>query len=102
MTTLRTRTSGIVALVAAGAVALSGCAAMEDVARSPEKENTRRGAGYGAAAGAVTAALIRVGRQRFSGSFTSSPITNAPAIPRSATGLVTSPQKTTAIETRAR
>ena len=56
--------SGIVALVAAGAVALSGCAAMEDMARSPEKENTRRGAGYGAAAGAVIG-LLTGGNDKF-------------------------------------
>jgi outer membrane protein OmpA-like peptidoglycan-associated protein len=56
--------SGIVALVAAGAVALSGCAAMEDVATSPDKEKTRKGAGYGAAAGAVIG-LLTGGNDKF-------------------------------------
>ena len=64
MTTFRINGSGVVALVAAGAVALSGCAAMQDVASSPEKENTRRGAGYGAAAGAVIG-LLTGGNDKF-------------------------------------
>ena len=49
---------------AAAAVAFSGCAAMEDVATSPEKENTRKGAGYGAAAGAVIG-LLTGGNDKF-------------------------------------
>src|SRR5512134_3361643 len=56
--------SGILALVASGAVALSGCAAMEDVATSPDKEKTRKGAGYGAAAGAVIG-LLTGGNDKF-------------------------------------
>lgn len=60
----RNNGTGIVALVAAAAVALSGCAAMEDMATSPEKENTRKGAGYGAAAGAVIG-LLTGGNDKF-------------------------------------
>jgi outer membrane protein OmpA-like peptidoglycan-associated protein len=56
--------SGFVALVAAAAVALAGCAAMEDVATSPDKEKTRKGAGYGAAAGAVIG-LLTGGNDKF-------------------------------------
>src|SRR5512145_1126788 len=54
----------IVALTAAMAVELGGRAAMEDVAKSPDKENTRRGAGYGAAAGAVIG-LLTGGNDKF-------------------------------------
>jgi len=61
--TRRNRT-GLVALVAAAAVAFSGCAAMEDVATSPDKEKTRKGAGYGAAAGAVIG-LLTGGNDKF-------------------------------------
>jgi outer membrane protein OmpA-like peptidoglycan-associated protein len=61
---VRTSRTGWVALVAAVAVACSGCAAMEDVATSPEKENTRKGAGYGAAAGAVIG-LLTGGNDKF-------------------------------------
>jgi len=53
----RSNRKAFVALVAASAVALGGCTAMQDVATSPEKENTRKGAGYGAAAGAVIGLL---------------------------------------------
>ena len=60
----RRNRTGWVALVAAAAVAFSGCAAMEDVATSPEKENTRKGAGYGAAAGAVIG-LLTGGNDKF-------------------------------------
>ena len=56
--------TGFVALVAAAAVAFSGCAAMEDMATNPEKENTRKGAGYGAAAGAVIG-LLTGGNNKF-------------------------------------
>ena len=55
---------GIVALVAAAAVGLGGCAGMQDVATSPDKEKTRRGAGYGAAAGAVIG-LLTGGNDKF-------------------------------------
>src|SRR5512145_1657652 len=60
----RINKSGIVALVAAGALALSGCAAMEDMATNPDKEKTRKGAGYGAAAGAVIG-LLTGGNDKF-------------------------------------
>jgi outer membrane protein OmpA-like peptidoglycan-associated protein len=61
---MRINRTGIVALVAAGAVALSGCAAMNDVATSPDREKTRKGAGYGAAAGAVIG-LLTGGNDKF-------------------------------------
>lgn len=60
----RNNRTGIVALVAAAAVAFSGCAAMQDVATNPDKENTRKGAGYGAAAGAVIG-LLTGGNDKF-------------------------------------
>ena len=60
----RVNKSGIVAGVAAGALALSGCAAMEDMATNPDKEKTRQGAGYGAAAGAVIG-LLTGGNDKF-------------------------------------
>ena len=46
----------VVALVAA-AVALAGCETMESFANDPGKEKTRKGTGYGAAAGAVVGLL---------------------------------------------
>ena len=46
----------VVALVAA-TVALAGCETMESFANDPEKEKTRKGTGYGAAAGAVVGLL---------------------------------------------
>lgn len=61
---MRTNKTGIVALVAAASVALSGCASMQDVATNPEKEKTRKGAGYGAAAGAVIG-LLTGGNDKF-------------------------------------
>jgi outer membrane protein OmpA-like peptidoglycan-associated protein len=61
---IRANTKGIVALAAAAAVALSGCAGMQDVATSPDKEKTRKGAGYGAAAGAVVG-LLTAGNNPF-------------------------------------
>lgn len=60
----RSNSTGFVALMAAAAVALGGCAAMQDVATSPEKEKTRKGAGYGAAAGAVIG-LLTGGNDKF-------------------------------------
>jgi len=60
----RSNRKAFVALVAASAVALGGCTAMQDVATSPEKENTRKGAGYGAAAGAVIG-LLTGGNDKF-------------------------------------
>jgi outer membrane protein OmpA-like peptidoglycan-associated protein len=60
----RIERKGFVALVAAASVALAGCAQMNDMATSPEKENTRKGAGYGAAAGAVIG-LLTGGNDKF-------------------------------------
>ncbi len=60
---IRANRTGIVALVAAS-VALSGCAGMQDVASSPDKEKTRKGAGYGAAAGVVIG-LLTGGNDKF-------------------------------------
>ena len=45
-------------VVVAAAVALSGCASMEDFAKNPEKQKTRQGAAIGAAGGAVVGLLI--------------------------------------------
>jgi outer membrane protein OmpA-like peptidoglycan-associated protein len=56
--------SGFVALLAAASVALAGCASLEDFASNPEKEKTRKGAGYGAAAGAVVG-LLSAGNNPF-------------------------------------
>jgi len=56
MTSMRYRAPLLVAVAAA--VALAGCAATEDFATNPEKEKTRRGAGIGAAGGAVAGLLI--------------------------------------------
>ncbi len=61
---IRANRTGIVALVAATSVALSGCAGMQDVASSPDKEKTRKGAGYGAAAGVVIG-LLTGGNDKF-------------------------------------
>jgi outer membrane protein OmpA-like peptidoglycan-associated protein len=55
--------TGIVALVAV-AVALAGCAQMEDMATSPDKAKTRKGAAYGAAAG-VAVGLLTGGGNKF-------------------------------------
>jgi outer membrane protein OmpA-like peptidoglycan-associated protein len=46
-----------VAAIAAASVALAGCEAMDSFANDPEKAKTRRGAGHGAAAGAVVGLL---------------------------------------------
>jgi len=56
--------SGFIALLAAASVVLAGCASMEDMATNPEKEKTRSGAGYGAAAGAVVG-LLSAGNNPF-------------------------------------
>ena len=44
-------------------MALAGCAATEDFATNPEKQKTRKGAGIGAAGGAVAGLLIEGGWQ---------------------------------------
>jgi len=48
----------------AACVSLAGCAAMDDFATNPEKQKTRQGAGYGAAAGAVVG-LLTAGNNPF-------------------------------------
>jgi outer membrane protein OmpA-like peptidoglycan-associated protein len=60
----RTAHSGLIALLAASSVALSGCAGMQDMATSPDKEKTRKGAAYGAAAG-VAIGLLTGGNDKF-------------------------------------
>ena len=47
----------IVSVLMAGAVVLTGCETMQQAATSPDYAKTRRGAGYGAAAGAVIGLL---------------------------------------------
>jgi outer membrane protein OmpA-like peptidoglycan-associated protein len=49
--------TALVAAVAASIV-LAGCASMEDFSSNPDKEKTRKGAGIGAAGGAVAGLLI--------------------------------------------
>jgi outer membrane protein OmpA-like peptidoglycan-associated protein len=51
-------------IAVAAAVSLAGCAAMDDFATNPEKQKTRQGAGYGAAAGAVVG-LLTAGNNPF-------------------------------------
>jgi outer membrane protein OmpA-like peptidoglycan-associated protein len=51
-------------VAAAACVSLAGCAAMDDFATNPEKQKTRQGAGYGAAAGAVVG-LLTAGNNPF-------------------------------------
>ncbi len=59
---LRHRTALLIAVAAS--VSVAGCAAMEDFATNPEKQKTRSGAGYGAAAGAVVG-LLTAGNNPF-------------------------------------
>jgi outer membrane protein OmpA-like peptidoglycan-associated protein len=47
-----------------GAMLLGGCASLQETATSPEREQTRKGAGYGAAAGAVIG-LLTGGNDKF-------------------------------------
>lgn len=54
----------VVVLVAAAAVGLAGCAGMEDFSKSPDKAKTRKGAGYGALAGAAVG-LMTSGNNKF-------------------------------------
>jgi outer membrane protein OmpA-like peptidoglycan-associated protein len=56
------KTTGFV--VVAACISLAGCAAMEDFASNPDKQKTRQGAGYGAAAGAVVG-LLTAGNNPF-------------------------------------
>jgi outer membrane protein OmpA-like peptidoglycan-associated protein len=58
-----TRYKGSLVVAIAAAVALAGCAATEDFATNPEKQKTRKGAGIGAAGGAVAGLLIEGGWQ---------------------------------------
>jgi outer membrane protein OmpA-like peptidoglycan-associated protein len=51
-------------IVAAIALAISACAPMQDMATNPDKDKTRKGAGYGAAAGAVIG-LMTGGNDKF-------------------------------------
>jgi len=53
--------SGIVAMVAAAAVMVAGCESVQNFSTNPEKEKTRQGAGYGAAAGVVVGLLTAGG-----------------------------------------
>jgi len=58
-----TRYKAPLIIAVAAAVALAGCAATEDFATNPEKQKTRKGAGIGAAGGAVAGLLIEGGWQ---------------------------------------
>jgi outer membrane protein OmpA-like peptidoglycan-associated protein len=51
-------------IVAATALAIGACAPMQDMATNPDKDKTRKGAGYGAAAGAVIG-LMTGGNDKF-------------------------------------
>lgn len=59
-----TRNNSALLVAVAATVSLAGCAALEDFATNPEKEKTRQGAGYGAAAGAVIG-LLTAGNNSF-------------------------------------
>ncbi len=58
----RHKTAFVIAIAAT--VALAGCESMQDFATSPDKQKTRAGAGYGAAAGAVVG-LLTAGNNPF-------------------------------------
>jgi outer membrane protein OmpA-like peptidoglycan-associated protein len=59
-----TRNTRLVATLATAVLAMSACAPIQDMATNPEKEKTRQGAGYGAAAGAVIG-LLTAGNNKF-------------------------------------
>jgi outer membrane protein OmpA-like peptidoglycan-associated protein len=58
----RTQTTVLAATLAA--FLLAGCASIEQTATSPDREKTRKGAGYGAAAGAIVG-LLTAGNDPF-------------------------------------
>jgi outer membrane protein OmpA-like peptidoglycan-associated protein len=53
-----TRSRKVLVTAVAASIVLAGCASMEDFASNPDKEKTRKGAGIGAAGGAVAGLLI--------------------------------------------
>jgi outer membrane protein OmpA-like peptidoglycan-associated protein len=57
-------THRVAVILAAAALAISACAPMQDMATNPDKDKTRKGAGYGAAAGAVIG-LMTGGNDKF-------------------------------------
>jgi outer membrane protein OmpA-like peptidoglycan-associated protein len=56
---MKPNTTGIVVALITGALVLTGCETVKEASTSPEYAKTRRGAGYGAAAGAVIGLLTR-------------------------------------------
>jgi hypothetical protein len=51
--------SSLVAILITHTLVLSGCETVQEASTSPDYAKTRRGAGYGAAAGAVIGLLTR-------------------------------------------
>jgi outer membrane protein OmpA-like peptidoglycan-associated protein len=58
------RKNRIAVITATTALAIVACAPMQDIATNPDKDKTRKGAGYGAAAGAVIG-LMTGGNDKF-------------------------------------
>ena len=56
---MKPNTTRIIVALITSAVVLTGCETMKEASTSPEYAKTRRGAGYGAAAGAVIGLLTR-------------------------------------------